>query len=182
MTIASRVWGGPFKTPPLQHPITVGWVLLKLFETMWRLFLMLVAIAAAVGAWAWYEQAYPLKDEVKITVLQKSPDCKDPEYPVRVTLENESNKTLGEIDFAFRLYEQGESENIIEGGWDYIESHSILEPNYVLTSCYRMPKPRGNEKGPFYIAADVTYAAEVSKDVPVAAPPPMVQVDKNEAR
>lgn len=44
------VWGGPFRTPPIQHPITVGWVLLKVLETIWRLFLVVVvAVALAVG-------------------------------------------------------------------------------------------------------------------------------------
>lgn len=176
MSWVSSVWGGPFKTPSLQHPITVGWVLLKLFETIWRLFLIVAAAAAAVGAWAWYSQLNPLKSKVKIEVAQSSPDCKDPAYPVKVLLTNESNKTLGQVNFEFRLYEQGKSENVAIS--NHVQRHDdILEPGYWVRYCYPMPLARTGSKGPYFLAADVTYAAELSKDVPRFEPPPMVRID-----
>lgn len=175
MNWISRIWGGPFRTPPLQHPITVGWVLLKLLETIWRLLLIVVILAALVGGWAWYSQSNPLSSQVKVEVAQNSPDCKDPEYPVRIVVKTESKKTLGEIVLALRLYEQGKSQNVISYDWARIEIHDILKPGYQLESCYRMPTAQPGSTGPYIVAADVTYAAELSKDVPVpVAPPPVI--------
>lgn len=175
MNWISRIWGGPFRTPPLQHPITVGWVLLKLFETIWRLLLIVVIVAVLVGGWAWYSQSHPLASQVEVDVAQYSPECKDPEYPVRVVVRNNSKKTLGAFDLEFRLYEQGKTENVVPYGSRRSEFHDILKPGYQIESCFRMPEAEPGSTGPYLVAADVTYAAELSEDVPVpVAPPPII--------
>ena len=174
----ARVWGGPFKTPPLQQPITVGWVLLKLLETIWRLFLVVFIVAALAGGWVWMSQEQPLAPQVKVDVAQYSPNCKDPEYPVSVVITNDSNKTLGEIDLAFRLYEQGKSVNVATYDWARVELHDILKPNYRMQNCYRIPTGEPGSKAPYIVTADVIYAAAVSKDVPIAVePPPIIRTN-----
>jgi hypothetical protein len=38
-----KIWDGPFVTPPISSPVSVGWVLLKVLETIWRLGVILLS-------------------------------------------------------------------------------------------------------------------------------------------
>lgn len=38
-----KIWDGPFVTPAISSPVSVGWVLLKVLETIWRLGVILLS-------------------------------------------------------------------------------------------------------------------------------------------
>lgn len=190
MSWASRVWGGPFRTPPLQHPITVGWVLLKILETIWRLVLVIALVAAAIGGFVWYSQENPLSSKVKVELNRPYPACTDPKYPVSVTLTNKTGKTLGEIDVAFHLYERGRTVDVASYSSRNIELRDIVPAGHWVRYCFRMPQSEAGSDGPFTVVAEVTYAAKVSKNVPITeapgppapiitptAPPPLVRTN-----
>jgi hypothetical protein len=178
MNWVSRVWGGPFRTPPLQHPITVGWVLLKLLETIWRVFLLaLVAIALLIGG-IWFSQETSLSSQVKVKLSRATDYCRAKGWPIEAQITNSSRKTIGEIGLKFRVYPYGRSEDVAAyvAGSDR-ELHSIMRPGETLDWCFSMPQIGSNATGPFTLMADVTYASELPKGVPVTQsvqPPPIV--------
>jgi hypothetical protein len=169
-----RAWDGPFKTPPLAPPITVGWVLLKLFETVWRLFLILCSLAAVFAIGLWFSAQNPLSSQVGISLSQSfAEDCIAKGFPIHADIENKSSKTLGEVDIAFRVYPQGTSQDVVSYTGSHHELRSILRPGEALGWCFPMPQLEPGSTGPFTVAADVTYAAALSKDVPVTSAPPI---------
>lgn len=175
MSILTKVWGGPFKAPPMVQPVSIGWVFLKILETLWRLLIVLVVIVALFAAGLWVSEGNPLSSQVKVQ-LGTQGSCADKKYPLDVALTNESKKTLGEIDLKFRVYQRGKSEDVATYMSSTPELHDILGPGRTIYYCFRMPAVEPGSTGPYTLAVDVTYASELSKDVPAAAgPPPMVR-------
>lgn len=159
----------------MQQPISVGWVLLKLFETVWRLFLILCILVALGGLALWMSERNPLKSQISVELSPAPSDCLAKGWPIHALIENKSSKTVGEVDLQFRVYPQGTSTDVASFGSR--ELHNILRPGDVLGWCFAMPELEEGSKGPYSVAADVTYAGELSKEVPVSAtPPPPIEV------
>jgi hypothetical protein len=181
-----RVWDGPFKTPQ-QQPITVGWALLKLFETLWRFLLVVLLMIALLAIYVWQSERNPLSSQVGVELSDSTTNtmlCKSG-YPIFATIRNDSGKNIGEVSLRFRVYPHGKSDDVALGS--YNDLHDILRPHQSLQYCFPMPELKAGAAGPFTLSAEVTYAAELSKDVPVppeppsimtiSAPPPLVQVN-----
>ena len=164
------VWDGPFKTPQ-QQPITVGWALLKLFETVWRLLVIVVLLIAAIAIYAWYDARNPLSSQVGVGLSPAPIDCVAKGWPILARIENKSSKTIGELSLKFRVYPQGTSTDVVS--YDYLQPdlHNIIRPGEVLSWCFRMPDLDAGSTGPYTVMADVNYAVELPKDVPVTSPP-----------
>jgi hypothetical protein len=180
-----RVWDGPFKTPP-QQPITVGWALLKLFETLWRLLLIVILLIALLALYVWQAELNPLSSQVGIQLNPAGSYCLSKGWPIHALIENKSSKTIGEVGLKFRVYPQGTSTDVVS--YDYLQPdlHNILKPGEVLDWCFSMPQLQAGSTGPYTVAADVSYAFELPKDVPVTSqpqppsqgtPPPLVQIN-----
>lgn len=72
--ILKAIWKGPFYIGPLSQPVSIGDVLLKLLETIWRLVISMIALAivAGLGIYAWVEIVEPalfppLKSQISVT-------------------------------------------------------------------------------------------------------------------
>lgn len=164
------VWDGPFKTPP-QEPITVGWALLKLFETLWRLLLIVIALIALVVLYVWQSERNPLSSQIGIQLSPATSYCRSRGWPINALIENNSRKVIGELGLKFRVYPQGSSTDVV--AYDYVQPdmHNILRPGEVLDWCFPMPQLQAGSKGPYTVALDVSYASELSKDIPVTSRP-----------
>lgn len=73
-TIVRAIWDGPFKIGELRQPVSVGDVLLKIFETLWRaiicIFTLVLVLGAGLGLWLLViEPTFfpPAKDVVRTT-------------------------------------------------------------------------------------------------------------------
>lgn len=164
------VWDGPFKTPP-QEPITVGWALLKLFETLWRLLVIVILLIALVAAYVWQAERNPLSSQIGIQLMPASSYCRSKGWPIYALIKNKSSKTIGELGLQFRVYPEGTSTDVVS--YDYLQPdlHYILKPGEVFDWCFSMPPLQGGSTGPYTVSADVRYAFELSKDVPVTSRP-----------
>jgi len=161
----------------LEHPISVGWVLLKILETIWRLLLILGVLIALGGIALWLSERNPLSSKVRVE-LSSPTDCPATGYPIQARIMNRSSKTLGEVDVQLRVYPQGKSEDVASYLSARHELHYVLRPREELEYCFAMPQLEPGSTGPYTVTADVSYASEVSKDVPVGAsePPPVVRI------
>jgi hypothetical protein len=177
MGLMRRVWDGPFKTPP-QETITVGWALLKLFETAWRMLLIVLALIAALLLYLWQTEGSPLSSQVRVELSDAAAASCQKGYPIFASITNKSRKNLGEVDLKFHVYSQGKSDDVSVGSPS--ELKDILRPRQSINYCYRMPELQEGATGPYTVVAEVTYASELSKDVPLPPePPPLVRVSSN---
>jgi hypothetical protein len=170
-----KVWDGPFKTPPLAQPITVGWVLLKVFETIWRLSLVLCVVIALFAIGIWYSERNPLASQIAVNLGQSSDECRAKGFPIHADIENKSSKMIGEVDIQLRVYPQGSSKDVVSYSGSHHELHNIMRPGQALGWCFPMPELEPGSTGPFTVAADVTYASELPKNIPVTAAPPPIE-------
>jgi len=178
MSILAKVWGGPFKAPPMVQPVSVGWVFLKILETVWRLFIIVCASLVLLLGYLWASEGPTLSSQVRVKVGEQFGTCKDKEFPIPVLVRNESDQTLGEIALRLRVYQRGNSEDVASYMSSTPRLTDILGPNRELFYCFRMPQVEPGSTGPYTVSVGVTYASELSKNVPIAAePPPSTRTD-----
>jgi len=171
------VWDGPFRTPPLAQPITVGWVVLKLFETLWRLLLIACILIGLAIVGIWISSLNPLASQISIKVSRENrSDCLAKGWLIHVDIENRSRKTVGEVHLQLRVYPQGKSEDVALYLSANHDLHDIIRPGEALSYCMAMPELEAGSIGPYTIGADVTYAEALAKGIPVPVPPPPIQV------
>jgi len=168
-----KTWDGPFKTPP-QQPVTVGWALLKLFETLWRLLLIVLLLIAALALYVWYAERNPLSSQISIGLSPAPSDCTAKGLPILAHIQNKSDKVIGETDLQFRVYPQGISKDVAYLG-AYQELHNILKPGEALDWCFPAPQVEEGSTGPYTIAVSVSSAEELPKGVPVTSLPQLTQ-------
>lgn len=173
MRSLQKVWDGPFKTPQLEQPISVGWVLLKILETLWRAVVVLLLLIAAVLAFVWWSEAHPLASQVTVQLSRSQEWCRARGWPIEAFITNNSRKTLGQIDLKFRVYPFGSSQDVAAYAVGSTpELNRIIAPGGVLDWCFSMPQIDSDAKGPFTIAADVTSVSELPNNVPATTAPP----------
>lgn len=75
-TIVKTIWNGPFHVGPLTRPVSVGDVFLKVLETVWRSFIVLLSLAlvvtGAIVIWTFVLQPTffpPLAKKIKATAV-----------------------------------------------------------------------------------------------------------------
>jgi hypothetical protein len=177
------IWDGPFKAPP-QETITVGWALLKLFETVWRLFLIVILLVASLAIYLWQAERNPLSSQIGVELSSAPSDCVAKGFPILAHIENKSSKTIGEVDLQFRVFPEGTSKDVADLG-SYQQQDNILRPGEALDWCYAMPQLQTGSTGPYTVAVSVNYASELSRDVPITSrpdpyaklvPPPLVRL------
>jgi hypothetical protein len=160
-SIAARAvrstWSGPFDAGPLSHPVTVGDALLKLFQTIWRAGVVVVAsivvLAAAVGIYTLLQPA-PLRTRIVASARVDAKACGD-EFPLLVSFKNNSSETVRSVYFNLEAYTAGRSRNLAKDG--YRTSDMIIPPLAESRQCWRLPVVESGTD-----LRLITYAAEVS--------------------
>ena len=157
---ARAIWNGPFYIGKLTQPASVGDVLLKILETIWRAIVSVLAFLGVMGviAGAWVqiiEQIFfpPLKKQLDITVIydvegstpppiyigkpDKKPKRCSADYPLKVAIINRSSETVREVAFDLEVRRPGFSKDLSTASAH--ESDAILKPGYSYTACWSLP-------------------------------------------
>jgi hypothetical protein len=140
--IATAIWNGPFHIGPLQQPVSVGDVLLKLLETAWRLVVAVIALALAIAiaATVWSTVIAPKffpSAASKISVIAEYDDGTKPlppapvplpgqvappkpyrcnkDYPIKVTFQNNSERPINVYGFSLKAYLNDPKNDLITG-------------------------------------------------------------------
>ena len=107
------IWNGPFYIGPLTRPVSVGDVLLKTLETLWRAILSIVVllVVGGLGIAAWVQVIEPmffppLKSQISATAtfddgsaklppaIGEKPFRCSPDYPIKVAFKNNTNRPM----------------------------------------------------------------------------------------
>ena len=132
--LVRAVWNGPFYIGPLSRPVSVGDVLLKTLETLWRAILSIVVllVVGGLGIAAWVQVIEPtffppLKTQISATATYDDGSAKlpptigekpfrcSPDYPIRIAFKNDSKATIGHLNFSIEGRPANRSDNVVEG-------------------------------------------------------------------
>lgn len=159
--LVRAVWNGPFYIGPLSRPVSVGDVLLKTLETLWRAVLSIVVllVVGGLGIAAWVQFVEPtffppLKTQIIATATYDDGSAKlppaigdkpircSPDYPIKVAIKNNSETTIGHLDFSIEGRPANRSDNVIEGG-AWRQADTIIPAGYTWQSCWAVSVEQG---------------------------------------
>jgi len=148
------VWNGPFYIGPLSRPVSVGDVLLKTLETIWRTILSLIVlvVVGGLGIAAWMQIIEPLffpplKTQISATATYDDGSAKLPvsiggkpfrcsqDYPIKVAFTNNSKATIGHLAFAIEGRPANRSNDVVEGA-AWREADAIIPAGYTSEACW----------------------------------------------
>lgn len=178
-SLGRRIWNGPFAAPPLQQPVSVGWVLLKVLETLWRLLVILAVLGGLLAAWVYIDPIVnpPLRNQLAVLVRDNDPGCAaSPTKPIGVEVRNRSKVIVGEWLLEMNAYEEGRSSDLADRDYvsNPIEMDALLYPGTVAGFCFPRPALTSVTSRPITYVAQIGWAFEVSDER--QAPPPIVTV------
>jgi hypothetical protein len=102
------IWNGPFYIGPLERPISVGDVLMKVLETLWRTGLVIVGLATTllvlVLGWTWKtsEDQKRALQQIQISV-RYAPDICGEDRPLLVTLTNDGRQKVSSLSYSVSI-------------------------------------------------------------------------------
>lgn len=192
--IVRSIWNGPFFIGKLSPPVSVGDVLLKIMETVWRLLVaaigLVLLIALALVAWIYVLEPLlfpPLKDQIYVeasvddgsgpppinigsaSAKAEKPFRCSPEFPLKVRFANRSDVSIGKIGFSIEGYARGRSRNLVRnGGWR--EADAVIPPGYTWTSCWGVWLEEGVEPSQLTYIVNVSSAEEADPALQNSAP------------
>lgn len=131
------VWRGPFYIGELTQPVSVGDVLMKVLETIWRGVVVLAAAAVAVVIWLVYqdrktksEQA-TLRDQVAISAIMDVKTCGSAR-PVSVLIHNGSDERIALVSYRIFVTDPQSGDDVAPRHFQYLSTkRGILEGNSV---------------------------------------------------
>ena len=111
------VWNGPFYVGPLTRPISVGDVLMKLLETLWRAAVIMVAAVAALLAMLWTQdkRASDARDKaLRNTTVAASydPDTCGFARPIKVLVTNTGKRPLSYVSYEVMILSGAGGQNL----------------------------------------------------------------------
>lgn len=190
MSILQSIWNGPFHVGKLAQPISVGDVLLKILEVMWRLIISIIALGAFFAGYITYIHPKlfpPLKNSITAeafyaadmlpppppvkTVVGGNPPAPTLEelerspcskdYPIRISLYNKGSETLTDVRFQLEGFKIGYSTNYLQ--YESMSNDSILNPGFGATGCYAVRTKDQTDPKQLYYKVDVWSASEVGE-------------------
>lgn len=195
--IARAVWNGPFYVGPLERPVSVGDVLLKTLETIWRTILVVVGtlITVAIAIYLWVEVVGPalfppLQTEIRAAAYFDDGTAPAPpalgaekqvpfrcttEFPVKTVFTNDSEKAIGQLSFSIEGRPTGRSSNVVENG-SWREADTVIPPGYTWRSCWAVStrdgfSPRDLEYSIAVLSASATDSKARLQPVAAASRP-----------
>jgi hypothetical protein len=155
--IIRKTWAGPFSAGPLSHPVTVGDALLKLFQTIWRAGVVILASGCIVLSAVWVSvqlQPAPLGSKITSSARVDVRTC-GTDRPLLVTFHNGNSVAIQDIAFDFTAREDGRSSNLVRS--QFLHSDAIVAAGKTATLCWPMPALERVELG-----MKVTYGVDIS--------------------
>ena len=158
------IWNGPFHIGKLSQPASIGDVLLKILETLWRFAIALLSLGMLLGAGlaAWIKVIEPIifppaKSKIDILAeyddgtnyytiveppsssrtksLPKKPFRCSLGYPIKVSFYNNSNKPITRVNFSLEANLKESSRNFISAA-DAMSFDGIIGPRSGWMTCY----------------------------------------------
>lgn len=156
------VWNGPFHVGQLTRPVSVGDVILKMLETLWRALVLIVVVPIIVllivVIWQYIVDPTffpPLKNKIEATARwddgvapivtigsgQKPFRCSK-EYPLKVEFYNRSRRIVRDTSFSVVANLPNRSTNVFE---HYFSAHldAVMQPQSGWTQCYAIQLQSG---------------------------------------
>ena len=115
------------------------------------LYIGLGVVGLIIALWLVYieapeRQKDALNKRVDVSVMHSLYSCNH-DFPLLVTIINNSSKTITKVEWNISIYIPGHSTDISGFDHSYFSSDKILKPGVVLKSCYRLPpKMKGNNQ------------------------------------
>lgn len=188
MSLLQSIWNGPFFVGKLTQPVSVGDVLLKILEVLWRAIISIIALGLSIAGYAYYFHPVlypPVEDSISANALyaanlpepppvvrsaaslpsrdeiESKPCAKD--FPIRVLIFNNGSKPVTSISFQLEGYAEGYSKNYVEYDMGTQTSDRILAPNAGFSGCYRVRTKDGIQPETLTYKVDVRSASEVKR-------------------
>lgn len=174
---ARAIWNGPFFIGPLTRPVSVGDVLMKLFETAWRGLVCIIGALIVIGAAAiGWEQLSPklfppLRTKIEASVtyddgskpvievgpagdtVRSKPFRCNLDQPLKLRFRNNSEKEVGHLTLEISARREGYSDNVINNGYQSVGIRIPAKRSWV--GCWT---PSFDET---YNASELEYAVTV---------------------
>lgn len=189
MSILQSIWNGPFHVGKLAQPISVGDVLLKILEVLWRAIISVIALSVCVAVYVTYIHSAlfpPLKDNIIAEAFYAAdfvappplvqtvtggsprvPSVDDMEtqpcskdFPVRITFRNTGSKSVTDVRYQLEGYAPGRSDDYLEYQTSQT-SDLILRPGFGFSGCYAARTKDGFDPKMLTYKVDVWSASEV---------------------
>lgn len=180
------IWNGPFYIGQLSRPVSVGEVLLKCLETIWRIIILAAVIVSIVAAslafWATVlePRLFPRAEKfVRIAaafddgaapeppamIFQDGERAHEPkqafrcdkERPIRVFINNKNDRSIEKETLSISANYPGRSNNLASNG-NYIEADFVVGPNKYLAACYALDIEEGADPRKLVYKAEAIYA------------------------
>ena len=163
--LAIRLWNGPFFAGVRPDCPTIGWVLLKVLESFWRLticFLVLGLIIA--GAVYFYDKANPpLGSQIDALITPDAAECKATiDRPLLLKLTNRSVEAVGKTTLSISAFEKGQSTDLIE--FNYKDFDGVIRPKSWISYCLPTPVFNRQATRPVAWTAKISYASSLDDD------------------
>jgi hypothetical protein len=133
--------------------IIIGIILLFIFPK--QVGILIGLAVAGIGVTYLYLQAEEndrkkQKEAVKITVAYDLKACSE-EYPIHITVRNDSKKKVNEVSWNISAHKPGYSNNVVDYGYsgEYSTPYSsdkIINPGQGYGLCYKAPTIKGSDK------------------------------------
>lgn len=166
------LWNGPFFAGQVPNAPTVGWVLLKLLECIYRALLCIlgVGIAASAVATLWPYLDPPLSSKVIAIIKPNDSNCRESEFGTAgIEIHNESNVTVGRTEVRISAFRSGVSTDLVPYSQNRMVFNGIIEAGTGIAYCITLPELGTLSQQSVAWSASINYASELSKNY--VAPP-----------
>lgn len=179
--MATIIWNGPFFAGGRPDSPTVGWVFLKILESLWRLFIIVAVLGAVIagGVYVHSEANPPLGSQIDAFIKPNAEECKaSAGRPLYLKLYNRSGETVGKTSLSLSAFEQGQSTDLLE--FNYRDFDGVIRSNSWISYCLPLPAYKREPTGPVAWAVKVSYADSLDADYvePQIAQPPVVTTNQ----
>lgn len=139
--VLRAVWDGPFSLGSLSRPASLGDVLAKIIEIVWKSVIsvfgvLVVSVLAVVGYSLYLDATRPSAEDIVLTIRLNDVGCSS-EFPVGIIAKNNSSHTVKSMNYSIYANEIGRSTNLVEYG--YLSSDFIVGPGEVVAWCIAEP-------------------------------------------
>lgn len=109
----------------------------KFFKIIGIIALVVVGLIVALIAYFWLDNylAEKEQDKVKMTISYDTEKCTDKNYPLYITVANNSKGAIKKTSFDLQITAKGHSDNLSSYLTDY-KTDVIIQPNYVSSNCW----------------------------------------------
>jgi len=102
---------------------------------------LLVLVGSIIGGFFYYQDWSEKKVLEAVTVsVEYSLGFCDESSPLKVTIENRSDKTISLVEWNIVAHQQGFSDNLAVPGYQIYSQDKILEPNARWSDCVTLPR------------------------------------------